>query len=97
MVFTMIFGTEDCDSCKIAVKLLDEYELSKEFVVVYVDAKAEETQKLCDLYGVDELPHIVTIDPHNFGHEPVFVAIGLEQLAELVKIMDNECEEEGKN
>ena len=92
MITILLFGSKDCENCKIAVKLLELYGISHSFIVVYVDALADETQLLCDFYDVDDLPHIVLLD--STGPNPTYVAVGLKELSDIANILDEERENE---
>jgi len=49
-----VFGSNNCHMCKLLTSELKAAGLNFSFV----DANADETQDLCDLFDVDELPHV---------------------------------------
>lgn len=49
-----LFGVENCKRCCLMKQLMHRAETPW----VYVDANADDTQELCDKYGIDDLPHI---------------------------------------
>ena len=55
-----IFGSTDCDDCRLAMSYLEDLSLDYE----YIDAFSEESkiEKLCDDYDVDELPHVQVLN-----------------------------------
>ena len=73
----LFFGSEDCDNCDIAAKTIEHFGEQDNFMLLYIDAIADENQALCDLMDVDELPHIVLLDVSG-------EAIGLESLPALL-------------
>lgn len=56
-----IFGSDSCQNCDNIINFLEK---KKSISYIFVDAFAEneDIQNLCDKYGVDELPHIQTLD-----------------------------------
>lgn len=49
-----IFGSEECHHCMSAKNEFLEMGIN----VIFLDANADENQKICDDYNVDKLPHI---------------------------------------
>lgn len=52
-----IFGSEECHHCMSVKKEFSDMGID----VVFIDANADENQKICDDYNVDKLPHIQAI------------------------------------
>ncbi len=52
-----IFGSNECHHC---MEVKDEFK-SMGIEVDFIDANADENQKICDDYNVDKLPHIQAI------------------------------------
>lgn len=50
----VIFGSEECHHCMSVKKEFEDMGIS----IVFIDANADENQKICDEYNVDKLPHI---------------------------------------
>ena len=54
IIIIRLFGSDDCEKCDKLKRAFDMHSISYK----WIDAMADETQKLCDKHGVDELPHI---------------------------------------
>lgn len=69
----LFFASEECERCKqwlsafgaekFPPSLKGEKDTQIDFI--YIDAFADDQQKLCDEHGVDELPHIKIYDSDN--------------------------------
>lgn len=64
-----LFGLETCEDCQLLLELLKEIEEYIPFE--YIDADADDMQKLCDKHEVDKLPHLQAIDGDNVVAEHV--------------------------
>jgi len=58
-----VFGTKNCDDCNLIMACLDNALVDYE----YVDALSEdlEIEKICDIYEVDDLPHIQILNKNG--------------------------------
>ncbi len=74
-----IFGSKDCKNCKSAITVLQLLKLSYKFI----DAFAEEQQKLCDDNDVNQLPHIQILKENDV----VWQKHGDEAIGEFVQII----------
>ena len=88
MRIAILFGSKDCDSCQTAWQVIESYGISEDFLSIYVDALADETQNLCDFYDVDELPHIVYMGKTT---DSSFIATGIESLPDVVRNIDSDA------
>lgn len=56
-----VFGTSNCDNCKMLQKSLAHYDLPFDFI----DANDIKNERLCDFFSVDEMPVIQVLDSRN--------------------------------
>ena len=78
-----LFGGSSCPICKIALsKLVCEKSRLK---YEYIDACSDETQLLCDINKVEELPHLQMFDDNS---QIIAEFIGMDVLFALKDICD---------
>jgi len=54
----LFFGSANCNTCqKLLKEVLSHFDFT-DIDMAYIDSFAEDKQNLCDLHGVDALPHI---------------------------------------
>lgn len=75
-----LFGSEDCDQCKMVRHILNSNNIKYEFI----DAFSDDTQSLCDDNNVEEIPHIQLLKNEEviedfIGEDALNVAIKLTQ------------------
>jgi len=88
-MFIRIFGSDDCERCKIYLPALENAQID----FVFIDADADEHEELCDEHEIDELPvtQIVGDDENVLGEligplQPDFLKQWIEEIfAELKK------------
>ena len=77
----LFFASDECKKCKAVLEAIRRSGVSKLVKFEYVDAFDDENDDICDLHGVDDLPHIKVFN----GNSLIFESVGQCDLRKLIK------------
>ncbi len=78
MMWIRVFTSKGCPECQELISFINKYEIRYQCIDAMSNDSTIET--LCDMYSVDELPHIQTIE----GEKVIKEGIGLDEASKII-------------